>query len=73
MTQENKSRHDRKFTLKWWLRKLFPRTMEKIAQEEADIICHYMANGGGLEFEQNGDLVVFGLVRVIPASDRRKS
>ncbi len=66
------NRSARPGSVKWLLRKIFPRTMESIAQEEADIICHYIANGNGLEFEANGDLVIIGLVRVIPASERRR-
>ena len=70
MNPNVKHRTARPGSLKWFLRKLFPRTMESIAREEADIICYYVANGGGLEFEKDGDLVVIGLVRVIPSSER---
>ena len=52
--------------------KLFPKTADKIRQQEADAIFHKMAFGGYLQAEINNDIVVCGLVRVIPKKDARK-
>ena len=52
--------------------KLFPKTTDKIKQQEADVIFHRMARGGYLQAEIDNDIVVCGLVRVIPKNQARK-
>lgn len=54
------------------IKTLFPKTVEKIASEEADRMCNMMATGGGLQARIGADLCVFGLIRVIPNVQARK-
>lgn len=54
------------------IKKLLPKTYEKIATEEADRMCNMMATGGYLQSETTTDVLVFGLIRTVPKNQMRK-
>lgn len=58
--------------LNYLIRKLFPKTVEKIATEEADRMCYMMMTGGYIQTETDTDVVAFGMVKVVPKSELRE-